>query len=308
MTFQQLQFVLEVARLGSINKASEKLYMHQSNVGNAIKQLEDELGIQIFHRTQRGVSVTKQGKEFLTYAEDIIGKKTFIENRYSVRSRSFLHSFSVSSMRAWFLTKPIINSWDGLIGSQEAPAYIRLSKRSFDDVLEDVSSYQADIGLVFVSKSQKKKIALTTGIKNLNYYEIGVSHLNIVMRKDHPVLERNTLDQITEYPYVIAEEKENYSYLYDEATKAIFELLQKAPKIIISTNDSTTCQDIVAETDAFYIASMYHQRISRYRFRSIPLSGDDAELTHYYVTRKDQDISPFMNRYIEELQKLYGSL
>ncbi len=211
-------------------------------------------------------------------------------------------------MRAWFLTKPVINSWDDLVGSKEAPAYIRLSKRSFDDVLNDVASYQSDMGLVFVSKSQKKKIALTTSIKNLNYFEIGVSHLNIVMREDHPVLRQDALDKITEYPYVIAEEKENYSYLYDEATKAIFELLQQTPKIIISTNDSTTCQDIVAETDAFYIASMYHQRTSRYRFRSIPLSGDDAELTHYYVTRKDQDITPFMNRYIEELQKLYGAL
>ena len=59
MTFQQLSFVVEVANCESINKAAERLYTSQSNVSNSIKALEEELGIQIFLRTKKGVSVTE---------------------------------------------------------------------------------------------------------------------------------------------------------------------------------------------------------------------------------------------------------
>ena len=77
MTFQQLSFVVEVANCESINKAAERLYTSQSNVSNSIKALEEELGIQIFLRTKKGVSVTEEGREFLSYANEIIDKKIF---------------------------------------------------------------------------------------------------------------------------------------------------------------------------------------------------------------------------------------
>lgn len=80
MTFQQLSFVVEVANCESINKAAERLYTSQSNVSNSIKALEEELGIQIFLRTKKGVSVTEEGREFLSYANEIIDKKIFVED------------------------------------------------------------------------------------------------------------------------------------------------------------------------------------------------------------------------------------
>ena len=83
MTFQQLSFVVEVANCESINKAAERLYTSQSNVSNSIKALEEELGIQIFLRTKKGVSVTEEGREFLSYANEIIDKKIFLEDLYA---------------------------------------------------------------------------------------------------------------------------------------------------------------------------------------------------------------------------------
>ena len=83
MTFQQLSFVVEVANCESINKAAERLYTSQSNVSNSIKALEEELGIQIFLRTKKGVSVTEEGREFLSYANEIIDKKIFVEDLYA---------------------------------------------------------------------------------------------------------------------------------------------------------------------------------------------------------------------------------
>lgn len=100
MTFQQLSFVVEVANCESINKAAERLYTSQSNVSNSIKALEEELGIQIFLRTKKGVSVTEEGREFLSYANEIIDKKIFVEDLYA-KSHFRKQYFSVSSMRSF---------------------------------------------------------------------------------------------------------------------------------------------------------------------------------------------------------------
>ena len=110
MTFQQLSFVVEVANCESINKAAERLYTSQSNVSNSIKALEEELGIQIFLRTKKGVSVTEEGREFLSYANEIIDKKAFVEGLYA-KSHFRKQYFSVSSMRSFFLSTPITKLW-----------------------------------------------------------------------------------------------------------------------------------------------------------------------------------------------------
>lgn len=88
MTFLQLTFAVEVAKNTSINKAAEQLYTSQSNVSNSIKALEDELGIKIFDRTKKGISITETGREFLSYAQEILDKMDFVEDLYK---KSRLH-------------------------------------------------------------------------------------------------------------------------------------------------------------------------------------------------------------------------
>lgn len=99
MTFLQLTFAVEVAKNTSINKAAEQLYTSQSNVSNSIKALEDELGIKIFDRTKKGISITETGREFLSYAQEILDKMDFVEDLYNKESpasgvfQCILHAF-----------------------------------------------------------------------------------------------------------------------------------------------------------------------------------------------------------------------
>ena len=147
MTFQQLSFVVEVANCESINKAAERLYTSQSNVSNSIKALEEELGIQIFLRTKKGVSVTEEGREFLSYANEIIDKKIFVEDLYA-KSHFRKQYFSVSSMRSFFLSTPITRLWPQISDGHGGSIYIRLKKQSFYDVLDDVQHCRSDLGIV----------------------------------------------------------------------------------------------------------------------------------------------------------------
>lgn len=311
MTFQQLSFAVEVAKCASINKAAERLYTHQSNVSSTIKQLEDELGIQIFRRTQKGISVTEEGREFLSYADEIINKLAFVEDLYA-KSHFRKQYFSVSSMRSYFLSVPITNLYAYLSSHQEYPIYIRLKKQSFLDVLDDVQYCRSELGVVFLAKSHKRRIHRLSSVKGLNYFELGESRISVVIRDDHPVLEKypadKITDHITEYPYAITENKENFAQFYDDDSEAVSQLFKTLPKCMISINDSAASQDIIAETDAFFISSTPWQHPKYYRFSSIPLDGEDNTLTHYYVVKKGQELSPLAERYIQELRKMFGTM
>lgn len=311
MTFQQLSFVVEVARCESINKAAERLYTSQSNVSNSIKALEEELGIQIFLRTKKGVSVTGEGREFLSYAQEIINKKSFVENLYA-KSHFRKQYFSVSSMRSYFLSVPITNLWPHISDGYGDTIYIRLKKQSFYDVLDDVQHCRSDLGVVFLTKSHQQRIQRLCGVKNLDYSLLGESHISIVLRDDHPLLAEEDQDafeaRVVEHPYVIAENQENFGRFYDDSSRSIEELFQTPPKCVISINDSAASQDIVAHTDSFFISSTQWQHPDHYQFSSVPLRGEDNLLTHYYVTRKGQELHPLAGFYIDALKKMFGDL
>lgn len=311
MTFQQLSFVVEVARCESINRAAEQLYTSQSNVSNSIKALEEELGIRIFLRTKKGVSVTEEGREFLSYAREIMDKKEFVEKLYAT-SHFRKQYFSISSMRSYFLSYPVSKLWPDIADGYGGPIYIRLKKQSLNEVLDDVQDCRSELGVVFLMKSHQQRIARLCSVKNLDYHLLGESHISMVMREDHPALAEGAPapleENITQYPYVIGEKQESFGKFYDDSSQSIQDLFHEPPKCVISINDSAASQDIVAHTDGFFISSTRWMHPEHYRFSSVPLKGEDCVLTHYYVTRKNQTLHPLALRYIEELKKMFGDL
>lgn len=311
MTFQQLSFVVEVARYESINKAAERLYTSQSNVSNSIKALEEELGIQIFLRTKKGVSITEEGREFLSYAKEIIDKKDFVEDLYA-KSHFRKQYFSVSSMRSYFLSLPITHLWPKISNGYGSSIYIRLKKQSFNDVLDDVQYCRSDLGIVFLNRTHQRRLHRLCSVKDLDYHLLGESQISIVLRDDHPTLTQDgTFSQeesITDYPYVISENQENFGRFYDDFSESIHDLFQTPPRCVISINDSAASQDIVAHTDSFFISSTRWQHPQHYHFASLPLNGDDSVLAHYYVTRRHQELHPLAKLYVEELQEIFKTL
>lgn len=311
MTFQQLIFVVEVARYESINKAAERLYTSQSNVSNSIKSLEEELGVQIFLRTKKGVSVTEEGREFLSYAKEIIDKKDFVENLYA-KSHFRKQYFSVSSMRSYFLSLPIINLWPQISEEYGGSIYIRLKKQSFNDVLNDVQYNRSELGVVLLTRNHQRRLHRLCGVKDLECHLLGESQISVVLREGHPVFsqegEAAQWEHIADYPYVISENQENFGKLYDDSSESIHDLFSSQPKCIISSNDGAVTQDIIAHTDSFFISSTRWQHPEHYQFASLPLKGDDNFLAHYYVIRKQQELHPLAKLYIRELNRIFRTL
>lgn len=302
MTFQQLTYAVEVARCSSINKAAEHLYTHQSNVSNIIRQLEDELGIQIFTRTQKGVILTDAGREFLSYAQELVKKKNFLEQMYTVRNQHQPVHFTVSSMRSYFAYAPLIEmarDQQLLSGSVN----LRLRKCSLKDVLEDVAN-NADLGFVFTMNPRTSRLFQLARMKALSCTPLGESRLHVILREGHPLLKEPDLSRICDYPYVIIENQENFSLLYDEESDSLSSLFSTVPEKIISTNDSMTCQDIVSKTDAFFISTTPWKHQEHYRFASIPLPGDENKLTFYGVLRQNTEPNSFVSFYLDFLRRM----
>ena len=107
MTIQQIEYVLAVAESRSINSASKNLYISQSRLSGAIRELEQEIGVTIFDRTNRGIRVTPEGEEFLGYARQVKDQFLLLEDRY-LRTEKRRSRFSVSMQHYTFAVQAFI--------------------------------------------------------------------------------------------------------------------------------------------------------------------------------------------------------
>ena len=107
ITLQQLKYVIEVSRSRSINKAAQNLFISQPSLSNAIKELENEIGIVIFLRTNKGIILTAEGSEFLGYARQVVEQAALLENRYS-NMQSLQQHFSVSAQHYAFAVSAFV--------------------------------------------------------------------------------------------------------------------------------------------------------------------------------------------------------
>ncbi|MGN0114427.1 MAG: LysR family transcriptional regulator, partial [Acutalibacteraceae bacterium] len=107
MTLQQLHYVITVSEAGSMNKASELLYIAQPSLTSAIKELEKELGIIIFNRSGRGVTLTNDGAEFLMYARQLYGQYEVLTEKYGTGG-TLKKKFGVSTQHYTFAVKAFV--------------------------------------------------------------------------------------------------------------------------------------------------------------------------------------------------------
>ena len=156
MTFQQLEYVVEISKCGSINKAAQKLFLSQSGISTAVRELEQELGIRIFARSNRGVEFTQEGKEFLSYAVSLLEQKHRVESLYGESRNDAPMRFSVSSQRYPFCVDAFLRLLDA---SEENRYHFSIRENGMDAVIDDVYDHRADLGVIFLTELTEKEAA-----------------------------------------------------------------------------------------------------------------------------------------------------
>ena len=297
MTFQQLTYVVEISKCGSINKAANKLFLSQSGISAAIRELEEELGIQFFVRSNRGVEFTPDGREFLGYAVSLLEQKRWIETRYGeARNAAPATHLSISSQRYPFTEDAFIE----LLQSPETSRYqFSIREVDMDAVIDDVYDRRADIGVICLTELTEKMIFRYLDSRTLVFHEIAVVAPCVYVRRGHPLAERPAVTEadLAGYPYVSFERERGMAVDFSEEYRM---LSLKKPARQIRVNSRSA---ILSYTDGFTTGSGLITKSSGYRnIITLPLA-EKSGVRIGWIALKGGKLSTQAERFLMLLNK-----
>ena len=271
MTFQQLNYLVEISKCGSINKAAQKLFLSQSGISIAIKELEEELNITFFIRTNKGVTFTPEGKEFLSHAVSLLDSKKRLEKMYSEnRSNAANVYFSIATQRYPFVEQAFIE----FVKAHDHETYrLQLKETSIEDVVDDISSHNADIGIVSESDLTEKIIRKLLESRELEFFPMSTVKPCVYVRKGHPLCSKKSLreEDLESFPYITFEQSQGVAIDFSEECQ-LFSNNAPSQRIVINTRE--TALDMIAGSDAVTTGSgLLVEGISPKGVVSIPLEG-----------------------------------
>lgn len=211
MNLYQLKFVVEVARTGSITKAAQNLFVAQSNLSNAIKSLEEEIGVTIFNRTQHGTETTPEGVRFLDLARPIIYQMNSLEAEYT-RQNTLPAQINISSVRtAMFTTYALCDVINNM--PPDKKAHIRFHENNAMEVIGDVFSGRFSFGVIKYFLPFAQYYNEVMDVKGLTYDVLFESKVHLLMSKHHALAEKGVISPEDLIPFVEAGIGENESQL-----------------------------------------------------------------------------------------------
>ena len=300
MNIIQLEYVLEVAGSSSMREASTKLFISQPALSASIRELEEELGILIFERTNKGISLTDEGREFLSYAKKTVGQYKILEDRY-LSGNSDKERFSVSTQHYNFAIK----AFTDVIKELNPMRYnFSIHETKTKDVLEDVRNLKSEVGVVSFSGSNETVIRKLFRDYQLDFGPLMKRETYVYVWKDHPIADRDevSIEEMHDYPCVSFDQSgDSNFYLTEEAMSDYsFEKL-------IRSDDRATTMEIIARLNGYSIGSgmLSEDGAVLKGLRSIKLKEEDP-LTIGYITRKRSELSVYGKTYVNELLKYKG--
>ncbi len=301
MTFSQLNYVLEVSRCGSINKAAAKLFVSQSNLSNSIQELEKELDIKIFIRSSKGIELTPDGSEFLSYIRPLIEQHKHIMTLYEQKNAKPCLRLSVATQRYPFAVK----AFTKLLDSDEYSKYeIRIKETGIYQIIEDVYNNDCSIGVIFISRESEDFIRKTLYSRNLIFTHIKSINPRVYMRKGHPLAEKSIVNfqQLIEYPYVVFDHGQGKSLYYtEEVNLAGF----KIPEKLIFVHDRATMYNIVSHSNAFSIGSgILSDGFCDIDIISLPVQcNSDDVMKLGWIKQANKKLNEIEEMYIKQLEE-----
>ena len=268
MTIQQLQYVVEVAKSDSINKAAQNLFISQPTLSVAIKELEDEIGTTLFQRSRKGIAITNDGIEFLRLAEEILSKLDYVKKSYLVKSAATISRFQVSCQHYAFVVEAFIQFMDKY---KDARFHFTIKETKTLACIEDVYQRKSILSIIYLNSANENLIHRVLASKSIEFHELYTVKPHVFLRKTHPLAGKSRIsaEDLAPFP-MIAYEQEQGEYLGEEM------IIVENPDKVISTQDRGTTNNIIANTDSYNIGTGYIiPGIIPDEIISIPLDIDD---------------------------------
>ena len=302
MTLQQIYYTIKISETGSMNKAAEILYVAQPSLSGAIHDLEDELGITIFHRSGRGVTLTNDGVEFLAYARQVYSQYEALLDKYGDSGKR-KKKFGVSTQHYSFIVKSFVEMVKQF-DTEEYEFAVRETKTK--EVIEDVSTLKSEIGILYLSNFNQAAISKILKSNGLEFHKLIDCSVYAYLWKGHPLAKEPSLklEQLCEYPCLSFEQGESSSFYFAEEMFSTNEY----PRTI-KANDRATMLNLMIGLNGYTVCSgIICEELNGSDYIAVPLDNADGDsengrMTIGYIVKKNQILSKMANLYIEETKK-----
>ncbi|RCX20698.1 DNA-binding transcriptional LysR family regulator [Fontibacillus phaseoli] len=296
MTLQQLKYVIEVAGRGSMNEAAKRLFISQPSLSNAIKDLEDEIRITIFERTNKGISLTNEGSEFLSYARQVVEQAELLENRY-LNGKLPPQHFSVSTQHYAFAVNAFVNLVREY-GHEEYELALRETKTY--EIIEDVKSRRSEIGILYLNDFNAKVINKLLKDAGLQFNSLFAAKPHIFISIQNPLAKQAivTIDQLQEYPYLSFEQGEYNSFHFSEEILSTL----SHPKSI-RVNDRATLFNLLIGLNGYTISTgVLSSDLNGNEIIPVPLDCGES-INVGWICHKNAALSKLALAYVEALEE-----
>ncbi|MEE0149786.1 MAG: LysR family transcriptional regulator [Collinsella sp.] len=296
MKLQQLRYVVKVAECGSITEASRRLFVSQPSVTASIRDLENEMGVHIFERTNKGVIVSEEGETFLGYARQVLDQADLLEGKYKGTSEQVPH-FSVSCQHYSFA----VNAFVDVIREFDAARYdFTLREEQTHEIIEDVAHMKSELGILYLSEHNREVIERMLAANELVFEGLFCATPHVFVCSDHPLAGRSsvTLGDLEDYPFLSYEQGSYNSFYYSEELTSTFERRKN-----IRVRDRATLFNLAMGLNGYTVCSgVISHELNGPGIISIPLDVDEY-MEIGIITRKNTTLTRYGQAYIEAIRR-----
>lgn len=297
MTISQLVYVITVAESSSMNEAAKKLFISQPSLSMSIRELEEEIGVEIFRRSNRGISITPEGEEFIGYARAVVEQYELVEAKYITGEKQKKH-FSVSAQHYAFAVDAFAKMVEQF-GMYEYEFAFYETKTY--DVIQDVKNFKSEIGILYLNDFNRKVLTKLFDESGLEFHAIADCGAYVYMHKSHPLSNKDKLriEELADYPCLSFEQGNNNSFYFAEEMMSTYQYKQ-----LIKINDRATGLNLMVGLNGYTICSgVLCEELNGSDYCAVKLDSDE-QMTVGYIVRKDMTISELGKKYLEEISKL----
>lgn len=299
MTLQQLRYVIEVAKTGSMNVAAKQLFVSQPSLSMAIRELENDVHISIFERTTKGVVITAEGEEFLGYARQIINQVELLEDKY-IEAGQIKKKFGVSAQHYSFAVKAFVEMVKGFDMDKYEFA---IREARTHDVIHDVVTGKSEIGILYTNDFNEKVLNKIFKDNQLEFVHLFTCEGYAYLWKNHPLAGKKViaLEELQDYPCLSFEQGDNNSFYFAEEILSTYDF-----KKTIKSNDRATNLNLMVGLNAFTLCSgIICEELNGSDYIAVKLA-EEVTMDIGYIKRAHLNMSEIGELYIDEIKKYVG--
>ena len=274
MTLQQLRYAITIADSTSMNEAAKQLFISQPSLSSSIRDLEEELGMELFIRSSRGITLTPEGNEFIGYARQVMEQYRLMEERY-IDKKEIKKKFSVSTQHYTY------------------------------DVISDVKSFKSEIGILYLDDFNRKVLLKIFKENGLEFTELFPCKTYVYLWRGNPLAkkEKITFEDLEEYPCLSFDQGSHNAFYFAEEVLSTYDY-----KRIIKANDRATLLNLMVGLNAYTLCSgIVCEELNGDEYCAIPLDSEE-EMMIGYISRKGVPLSRLGKMYLEEIETYRGQL